>query len=55
MIQTIKFLIVEPSSLHVRIPLVLKYSPHDPVFKYPVFLPFSLIYLKYRQTDSKNK
>ena len=34
-VQTIKFLIVEPSPLPNLIPLGPKYSPHDPVFKYP--------------------
>ena len=29
-----KFLIVEPSPLTIRIPLRTKYSPQDPVFKY---------------------
>ena len=33
-VQTMKFLIVEPSSLPIRIPLGPKYSPKDPVFKY---------------------
>ena len=35
-IQTMKFLIVEPSPLPILIPLGPKYSPHDPVFKYPI-------------------
>ena len=30
-----KFLVVKPSPLPIRIPLGLKYSPQDPVFKYP--------------------
>ena len=29
MVQTMKFLVVMPSSLSIRIPLVLKYSPQD--------------------------
>ena len=35
------FLILGPSSLPTLIPLVPKYSPQDPVFKYPkpAFLP----------------
>ena len=33
-VQTVKFLIVEPP-LPILIPLGLKYSPQDPVFKYP--------------------
>ena len=35
MVQTMKFLIVEPSPLLILIPLGPKYSPQDPVFKYP--------------------
>ena len=31
-----KFLIVEPSLLPILIPLAPKYSPQDPVFKYPL-------------------
>ena len=31
-----KFLIVEPSPLPILIPLGPKYSPQDPVFKYPL-------------------
>ena len=36
-----EFLIVEPSPLLILIPLGPKYSPQDPVFKYPSpgFLP----------------
>ena len=36
MVQTMKFLIVEPSPLPILIPLGPKYSPLDPVFKYPL-------------------
>ena len=35
MVQSIKFLIVEPSPLSIRMSLGSKYSPQDPVFKYP--------------------
>ena len=40
-IQTMKFLIVKPSTLPILIPLGPKHSPQDPVFKYPKpgFLP----------------
>ena len=40
MVKTMKFLIVEPSPLPIRIHLGPKYSPQDPVFKnpYPAFL-----------------
>ena len=34
-VQTVKFLIVEPSPLPILTPLQPKYSPQDPVFKYP--------------------
>ena len=34
-VQTMKFLIVEPSPLPILIPLWPKYTPQDPVFKYP--------------------
>ena len=34
-VQTMKFLIVEPSPLPILIPLGPKYSPQDLVFKYP--------------------
>ena len=34
-----KFLIVEPSPLPILIPLGPKYSPQDPVFKYPYPAP----------------
>ena len=36
-----KFLIVEPSPVTIRIPLESKFLPQDPVFKYPqpAFLP----------------
>ena len=34
-VQTMKFLIVEPSPLPILIPLGPKYSPQDPAFKYP--------------------
>ena len=34
-VQTMKFLIVEPSPLPIWIPLGPKYLPQDPVFKYP--------------------
>ena len=34
-VQTMKFLIVEPSPLPILIPLGPKYSTQDPVFKYP--------------------
>ena len=33
-----KFLIVEPSPLPIIIPLGPKYSPQDPVFKYPIII-----------------
>ena len=33
--KTMKFLIAEHSSLPIIIPLLSKYSPHDPVYKYP--------------------
>ena len=35
MVQTMKFLVVEPSPLPILILLGSKYSPRDPVFKYP--------------------
>ena len=35
-VQTMKFLILLPSPLPILIPLWSKYSPHDPVFKYPL-------------------
>ena len=35
MLQTMKFLIVEPSPLPILIPIGNKYSPQDSVFKYP--------------------
>ena len=35
MMQTMKFLIVKSSPLPIPIPLGPKYSPQDPVFKYP--------------------
>ena len=35
MVQTMKFLIVKPSPLPILISLGPKYSPQDPVFKYP--------------------
>ena len=34
-VKTIKFLIIGPSPLPILIPLGSKYSPQDPVFKYP--------------------
>ena len=40
-VQTMKFLFVETSPLTICIPLGSKYSPQDPVFKYP-FPTFSL-------------
>ena len=33
MVRTMEFLTVEPSSLHIIIPLEPEYSPQDPVFK----------------------
>ena len=39
-VQTMKFLIVEPSPLPILIPIVSKYSPQDPVFKYPCITEF---------------
>ena len=40
-----KFLIVGPSPLPIRIPLGPKYSPQDPVFKYPEpgFLLYNIV------------
>ena len=35
MVQTMEFFIVEPSPLPICVPLGLKYSPQDTVFKYP--------------------
>ena len=34
-VQTMIFLIVESSPIHIRIPLGSTYFPQDPVFKYP--------------------
>ena len=33
-----KFLIVEPSPLPIRIPIGPKYSPQDPILKYPEYI-----------------
>ena len=35
MVKTMKFLIVGPYLLPIRVPLGTKYSPQNPVFKYP--------------------
>ena len=44
MIQTMKFLIVEPFLLPILIPIGPKYSPQDPVFKaYNTKIKYKLI------------